>query len=274
MADPMRHMTSAGQIRITITHIENGTFIARIINQNNHSVDAGYTTRDIDNYDDQGALIYVCAVIFIYGFSIILMIGSSMKKTSTDQGVSKYMNNIKKLRRLERRQEKFKTRLAMSKKRIQNVLGSGKSVNSQSSNIHCDISSVNSESSFYMEPLDNSVLSVVTEEEQVEPLMKNRSNFTYDDDNINDQNVDDNNVLDSSDDNLLSDSILMTYSQDLTVNSDYNEHYTSGHINYDQVTSDTCSPVYASVKTPEKTVDASLVQLKTLMESDEEVTFV
>ena len=79
-------------------------------------------------YDDTGALYYVIAVVLMYGFSIILMIGSSIKKSKNDNGVRKYMKDLDKVKRLARRQEKFKTRLVMNGKRYWKVLGSDRAV--------------------------------------------------------------------------------------------------------------------------------------------------
>ena len=64
-------------------------------------------------YDDEGALYYVIAVLFMYAFSIILMIGSLIKKSKQDNGMSKYMEDLDKVRKVERRQLKYKSRLAM-----------------------------------------------------------------------------------------------------------------------------------------------------------------
>lgn len=104
-------------IYVSITHLENGTFIAKVIdfNKGNSSVFNGG-----NSYDGQGALIYVCAVLVIYGFSIFLMIGSLIKKSMSDHGVSVYMKNMDTLRRVERRQAKFKTRMAISNKHAKN----------------------------------------------------------------------------------------------------------------------------------------------------------
>ena len=61
-----------------------------------------------ETYDGQGALYYVVAVLCMYAFSIILMIGSSIKKSKQDVGVNKYMKGMDKLRKIERRQQKFR----------------------------------------------------------------------------------------------------------------------------------------------------------------------
>ena len=69
-------------------------------------------------YDDQGALLYVIVVLCMYAFSIILMIGSSIKKSKQDRGVSKYMKGMDKLRSIQRRQEKFKARMVFHNNKL------------------------------------------------------------------------------------------------------------------------------------------------------------
>ena len=96
-------------VKFQIEKLDNNTFLATLVTQANSSHFQGGQA-----YDDEGALYYVVAVVFIYGFSIILMIGSLIKKNKGDNGVSKYMKDMDKVRRLERRQRKYQTRLAMS----------------------------------------------------------------------------------------------------------------------------------------------------------------
>lgn len=112
--------------KIRITKINNNTYIAKFENNihlpYNYSV--GNSSADVTSYNGQGAMLYICAVILIYGFSIVFMIGSSVKKSMTShQGLSKYMQDLHKLRMIERRQSKFRTRLAMSGK-SRNYIGS------------------------------------------------------------------------------------------------------------------------------------------------------
>ena len=112
--------TSRSLFRLRIHHLHNGTYLASVIDETHH-----YNTSTVQNeYDDTGALYYVIAVVLMYGCSIILMIGSSIKKSKNDNGVHKYMKDMDKIKRLARRQEKFKTRLVMYGKRYRNVLGS------------------------------------------------------------------------------------------------------------------------------------------------------
>ena len=106
---------------LTIKQLVNDTYIAKIVSDREQN---STTLTKASTYDDTGALYYVVAVVLMYGFSIILMIGSSVKKSKQDHGVHKYMKNLDKIKRLERRQEKFKARLLMYGKRSRKVLGS------------------------------------------------------------------------------------------------------------------------------------------------------
>ena len=96
-------------IQFQLIKVGNNSYIARL--EKSASSDNGTLS---DPYDPTGALYYVVAVVFLYGFSIVLMIGSLVKRSKSDHGVSKYMKEMDTVRRLERRQEKFKVRLAMN----------------------------------------------------------------------------------------------------------------------------------------------------------------
>ena len=98
-------------VELQIVQLQNKSWIAVLLESENST--AASTE---DTYDDQGALYYVVAVVMIYGFSIILMIASVIKKSRHDNGLSKYMEDMDKVRQLERRQQKFKTRMAMQNK--------------------------------------------------------------------------------------------------------------------------------------------------------------
>ena len=106
-------------VELQIVQLQNKPWIAVLFESENS------TASTEDTYDDQGALYYVVAVVMIYGFSIILMIASFIKKSRHDHGLSKYMEDMDKVRQLERRQQKFKTRMAMQNK------GKGSLVNVQ-----------------------------------------------------------------------------------------------------------------------------------------------
>ena len=99
-------------IELQVIQLENKTWIAFLLKSGNKT-----TEKESDPYDDTGALYYVIAVVLIYGFSIILMIGSFIKKSRQDHGLSKYMEDMDMVRQLEKRQAKFKTRLAMHNNR-------------------------------------------------------------------------------------------------------------------------------------------------------------
>lgn len=67
------------------------------------------------NTDHLGAVVYVCAVILMYGFSIVLMIGSLVKKSMSDQRVRRYMKALDKVRRYERRLETYKASMIVDR---------------------------------------------------------------------------------------------------------------------------------------------------------------
>ncbi|ELT93332.1 hypothetical protein CAPTEDRAFT_202677 [Capitella teleta] len=122
-------------VQLRVHRLDNGSFIATILrgeHSNNASllddlgvsVNGSWTNSQQAEYDDTGALYYVVAVVFIYGFSIILMIGSLIRrKSNSDRGMNVYMQGLEKARRVERRREKFKVRLCMQTRRMQKVLG-------------------------------------------------------------------------------------------------------------------------------------------------------
>ena len=97
-------------VELQIVQLQNKSWIAVLLESGNS------TSSTEDTYDDQGALYYVVAVVMIYGFSIILMIASFIKKSRHNNGLSKYMEDMDKVRQLERRQQKLKTRMAMQNK--------------------------------------------------------------------------------------------------------------------------------------------------------------
>ena len=111
-------------LKFKLSHLPNGTIIANILEYRpgqNNSNDTSQS--DVDEYDDQGALFYVIVVVLIYGCSIVLMIGSSMKKSRDENLGHKYMQDLDRIKRLERKQEKFKTRLMMTKHKYLHILG-------------------------------------------------------------------------------------------------------------------------------------------------------
>ena len=102
--------------RFRIDKMDNRTLIATVVGDDAMR-NVSYDKTDKPEQDDIGAFYYVIAVLLLYGFSIVLMIGSLVKRNKYDNGLSKYMKDMDKVKRLERRQEKFKTRLVMEQKR-------------------------------------------------------------------------------------------------------------------------------------------------------------
>lgn len=106
-------MKSFGEngFEMKVRNIGNETFIASIREHSNSTDSQIYKRND----DAAGALYYVCAVIVIYGFGIILMIASVINKGKHDKSIYKYIADLDNLKRMEKRKEKFKTRLLMQK---------------------------------------------------------------------------------------------------------------------------------------------------------------
>ncbi len=110
-------------LRMHVEKIGNHTWHARVIEIINGTSTNGSAPNE-KVYDAQGALYYVVAVVFFYGISIILMIGSQALKKNSDGGIAKYMEEKDKVRLSERRHAKFKTRVAMMQnKQISHILG-------------------------------------------------------------------------------------------------------------------------------------------------------
>ena len=96
-------------LKFHVVMVDNRTFYASVIGKNKTLQSVNFFQSQ--PYDDTGALYYVVVVLCIYDFSIILMIGSSIKKSKQDVGVSKYMKGMDKLRKIEKRQQKFIARM-------------------------------------------------------------------------------------------------------------------------------------------------------------------
>ena len=88
-------------VKFQIKKLENDTFLASIIHHKKHVEE--------DNF---GPFLYVTAVIFIYGFSIILMIISAVRRRHTD--LDHYFHGLKKLIGNERKRVKQNMTLLMS----------------------------------------------------------------------------------------------------------------------------------------------------------------
>lgn len=74
------------------------------IRTNNHTMEAVVDTIRKDS-DDIGALYYVVAVVFIYGFSIVMMIASHIRKNKHDNQLRVYLKEMAVLRKNDRREK-------------------------------------------------------------------------------------------------------------------------------------------------------------------------
>ena len=97
-------------LQLILLQINNSTYEAAI-QGNVNSTEVRLIEVPSQEYDGRGALYYVVIVLSIYAFSIILMIGSSIKKSQDDNSISKYMKGMDKVRNIEKRHQKFKARV-------------------------------------------------------------------------------------------------------------------------------------------------------------------
>ena len=100
-------------VAVKVSNLRNSTFIGRILEIHNHT-----TATDQEPYDSTGAVYFILAVIFMYSFSILMMIGSFARKTKHDNHVISYMKDMEMVRRSELKQEKFRTKLQMHQKKV------------------------------------------------------------------------------------------------------------------------------------------------------------
>lgn len=98
-------MPNDNAYRLHIQRIDNETFMASVIGPGNDT-SVLEVLHGKQHYDDSGALTYVVAVLFLYGFSVFFIIASLVKKTAADHGVSTYMSDLDKIRQLEGKQRK------------------------------------------------------------------------------------------------------------------------------------------------------------------------
>ena len=105
----MEGITKEELLNVIIVQLNNRTFQASEQGDNSSQLDLLKEAQP--DYDGKGALYYVIAVLCMYAFSIILMIGSSIKKSKHDNNVTKYMKGMDKLRRIEKRQMKYRARM-------------------------------------------------------------------------------------------------------------------------------------------------------------------
>ncbi len=83
-------------IRMHVVKVNNGTWHATVLEVLNQTYFNNSTSTPAA-YDNEGALYYVVVVVFIYGLSIILMIGSQALRKKSDGGITKYMEGRHKL---------------------------------------------------------------------------------------------------------------------------------------------------------------------------------
>ena len=103
-------------------------------NSNDLTTTNDVTSRDTPpsepEYDSRGALLYVVAVIFIYGFSIIFMIGTTVKKNKENQDdleeAHRIVQEMTSSHRLSKKQAKFKTQLMMQGRKINHIVGANR----------------------------------------------------------------------------------------------------------------------------------------------------
>ena len=110
----MKMISQEYKVAVKVFHFQNHTFIGKILESHNHT-----TATDQEPYDSTGAMYYILAVIFMYSCSILMiMIGSFMKKSKHDNHIRHYMKDVEMVRRLELKQEKFRTKLQMHQKKV------------------------------------------------------------------------------------------------------------------------------------------------------------
>jgi len=93
-------MSHSVDFHLRIQRLFNGSLVATFTGPSNESSAAlvpetgnTYTSSMTSKTSGQssiGALYYVIAVVLIYGFSIILMIGSQIRKNKHDKGLSRF----------------------------------------------------------------------------------------------------------------------------------------------------------------------------------------
>ena len=108
---------------IQLYELENGSYITDI-SGNPLLYNANATLSARSGYDGKGALMYIIVVIFMYGLSIVFMICGSMKKSNHDNAMHHYIKDTERVKKLEKKQEKFKAKLLIHNKRYHHILGS------------------------------------------------------------------------------------------------------------------------------------------------------
>ncbi len=115
-------MTSLGPFHVQLTKIDNDSWYAVVIKNQSTFLQERHAENNV-KYDDVGALTYVIVIVFLYGFSIILMIGTQVKR-GLDSRIAEYMTGMKNVRKIERRNTKFRARVSMMhNKQLTHYLG-------------------------------------------------------------------------------------------------------------------------------------------------------
>ena len=99
--------TKMVHILFKVSKIGNNTFEATVLQQNDTS------SAPHPSDDPEGALYYVVVVLSVYAFAIVMFIGSFVKKSDKDVGLSSYMRELEKLKNMDKKQEKFRLQLTM-----------------------------------------------------------------------------------------------------------------------------------------------------------------
>ena len=114
------------KILFRINKVTNDTFQATVIeNELLPNATAPVSSKD----DPEGALYYVVVVLSVYAFAIVMFIASFVKKSGQDHGISVYMRDLEKVKRLEKRQEKFRFKLKLiHKDKKHRILGDSRAL--------------------------------------------------------------------------------------------------------------------------------------------------
>ena len=112
------------RVLFRIDKVNNDTFQATVVENNEV-----YRNSTITDDDHLGELYYVVVVLSVYAFAIVMFIASFVKKSGQDHGISIYMRDLEKVKRLEKRQEKFRFKLQMvHKDRKHRILGDNRAI--------------------------------------------------------------------------------------------------------------------------------------------------
>ena len=99
-------------VAVKFSKIHNHTFNGHILNSHKN-----VTTHYQQPYDNAGAVYYIMAVLFMYSGSILLMIGSFVRKTKHDTHINTYIKGLERIRKMELKQETLRIKLKMYNRR-------------------------------------------------------------------------------------------------------------------------------------------------------------